>query len=62
LQEQLTKSGELTPELRYSKSAALNESSRVRKVAGDTAAALADAQQSKQIMEELVAGDPGKKS
>jgi hypothetical protein len=62
LQEQLTKSGELTPDLKYSKSAALNESSRVRKIAGDTAAALADAQQSKQIMEELVAGDPGNKS
>jgi tetratricopeptide (TPR) repeat protein len=62
LQEQLTKSGELTPELKYSKSAALNESSRVRKLAGDTTAALADARQSKQIMEDLVAGNPGNKS
>ena len=61
LQEQLTKSGALTPDLKYSKAAALAESSRVRKIAGDTAAALADAQQSKQIISELVASDPGNK-
>ena len=61
LQEQLTKSGGLTPDLKYSKAAALTESSRVRKIAGDTAAALADAQQSKQIMSGLVASDSGNK-
>jgi hypothetical protein len=62
LQEQLTRSGELTPDLKYSKSAALSESSRVHKIIGDTTAALADAEQARQIMTELVASAPAKTS
>jgi tetratricopeptide (TPR) repeat protein len=59
LQEQLIKSGEATPELKSSEAAALNEIATSLRAIGDTAGALAAAEQARQIMADLLAGNPG---
>ena len=59
LQDQLTKSGQVTPDLKHSKASALDETASTLLAIGDTAGALAAAQQAKQIDEELLAADPG---
>jgi len=59
LQEELTKSGELTPDLKQSESAALMETADSLLAIGDTAGAGAVAEQAQQIDTELLAGNPG---
>jgi hypothetical protein len=59
LQEQLTHSGEATPELKRSEAAALDETAASLLAIGDTAGALAATEQARQIMADLVASNPG---
>ncbi len=59
LQDQLTKSGRVTPDLKHSKAAALDETADSLLAIGDTAGALSAAQQARQIDEELLAAEPG---
>jgi eukaryotic-like serine/threonine-protein kinase len=59
LQEQLIKSGQVTPELKSSEAAALNETATSLVAIGDTAGALAAAEQARQIMADLLASNPG---
>jgi tetratricopeptide (TPR) repeat protein len=59
LQDELTKSGPITDDLKHSKAAALDETADSLLAIGDTAGALAAAQQASQIDEELLANDPG---
>jgi tetratricopeptide (TPR) repeat protein len=59
LQEQLIKSGQVTPELKRSEAAALTETVDTLLTIGDTAGALAAAEQARQIIADLVAGHPG---
>ena len=58
LQEQLTKSGEATPDLKRSEGVALIETVDTLLAVGDTTGALAAAQQAKQILMDLLAGSP----
>ena len=59
LQEQLITSGQVTPELRSSQAEALIETNRRRSLAiGDTEGALAAAEQARQILADLLAGNP----
>jgi hypothetical protein len=58
LQEQLIKSGQVTPELKRSEAAALLETSLSLLAIGDTAGALSGAQQAQQILTDLLAGNP----
>jgi tetratricopeptide (TPR) repeat protein len=60
LQEQLIKSGQVTPDLKRSEASALVEIVDTLLAIGDTAGALAAAQQARQILTDLLAGDPGK--
>ena len=62
LQEQLIHSGEATPELKRSEAAALDETATSLLAIGDTAGALAAAEQARQIMADLLAGNPGSTS
>jgi tetratricopeptide (TPR) repeat protein len=59
LQEQLIKSGQVTPELKRSEGAALTETVDTLLTIGDTGGALAAAEQARQIYADLVAGNPG---
>jgi tetratricopeptide (TPR) repeat protein len=59
LQDQLIKSGQVTPELKRSEAAALAETVETLLAVGDTAGALTAAEQSRQIIAELVAGNSG---
>ena len=59
LQDQLIKSGEVTPELKRSEAVTLNETSMSLLAIGDTAGALAAAEQARQIFADLLAGNPG---
>jgi tetratricopeptide (TPR) repeat protein len=59
LQEQLGKSGQVTPALRRSQAEALMETTAVLRAIGDTAGALAAAGQARQILADLLAGEPG---
>ena len=59
LQEQLIKSGEMTPQLKSSEAAALIETATSLLTIGDTAGALAAAEQARQIMMDLLASNPG---
>ena len=58
LQDQLTKSGQVTPDLKRSEASALNEIAQSLLAIGDTAGALAAAEESQQIVTELLAGRP----
>ncbi len=58
LQKQLIQSGQVTADLRRSEAAALLEVTNSLLAIGDTAAALAAAQQAKQILADLLAGNP----
>ena len=58
LQEQLIKSGQVTPVLKRSEAEALFETSASLLAIGDTAGALADAEQARQIMADLLASNP----
>ena len=58
LQEQLIKSGQVTPELKRSEAAALLETATSLLAIADTAGALAAAEQARQIMADLVASNP----
>ena len=58
LQEQLIKSGQATPELRRSEVEALFETATSLLAIGDTAGALAAAEQARQIMADLAASNP----
>ena len=58
LQEQLIKSGQVTPELKDSEAAALLETSLSLLAIGDTAGALSAALQAQQIFTDLLAGNP----
>jgi tetratricopeptide (TPR) repeat protein len=60
LQEQLIRSGQVTPDLKRSEASALLEIVDALLAIGDTARALAAAQQARQISTDLLAGDPGK--
>ena len=59
LQEQLIKSGQVTPELKRSEAEALAETATSLLAIGNTAGALAAAEQARQIMADLVAAEPG---
>jgi tetratricopeptide (TPR) repeat protein len=59
LQKQLIQSGQVTPELKRSEAAALDETAKSLLAIGDTAGALAAAEQARQIMADLLAGNPG---
>ena len=59
LQEQLIKSGQVTPALKRSEAAALDETATSLLAIGDTAGALAAAEQARQIMADLIASNPG---
>ena len=59
LQEQLIKSGQVTPELKRSEAEALIETVGSRLTIGDTEGALAAAGQARQIFTDLLAGNPG---
>ena len=59
LQEQLIKSGQVTPELKSSEAGALDETATSLLAIGDTAGALAAAEQARQIMTDLLASNPG---
>jgi eukaryotic-like serine/threonine-protein kinase len=58
LQEQLIKSGQATPELRFSQAAALEATITALMAIGDTAGALAAADEARQITADLVASNP----
>ncbi len=58
LQDQLTKSGQVTPDILHGKASALDETADTLLAIGDTAGAMAAAQQARQIVEELLAADP----
>jgi hypothetical protein len=58
LQEQLTKSGQVTPDLMRSQVAALDEAAMSLLAIGDTAGALSTAEQARQIAADLFAGQP----
>jgi tetratricopeptide (TPR) repeat protein len=58
LQDQLTKSSQITPDLQHSRASALNETAQSLLVIGDTAGALAAAQEARRINEELLATQP----
>ena len=58
LQGQLIKSGQVTPALRYSQSASLTETAASLLTIGDAGGALSAAEQARQIMADLVAGNP----
>ncbi len=58
LQEQLIKSGQVTPELKHSEDVALTEMADSLLAIGDTAGALSAAQQAQRIDADLVAADP----
>ena len=58
LQDQLLKSGQVTPQLRGSEAAALTETVEALLAIGDTQGALAAAEQARQIMADLVADSP----
>ena len=58
LQDQLTGSGQVTPDLRRSKAAALTEMAELLLAIGDTAGALVAARQARQIDGGLVAANP----
>jgi len=58
LQEQLIKSGEVTPDLKASEAAALTGTADALLAIGDTESALAAAEQARQIMAGLLAGNP----
>ena len=58
LQEQLIKSGQVTPELKRSQAAALVETANSFLAIGDTAGALAAAEQARKIFTDLLAGNP----
>jgi tetratricopeptide (TPR) repeat protein len=60
LQEQLIKSGQVTPELKRSESAALNETVNTLLAIGDTKGALAAAEEALKIDADLLAGNPAK--
>jgi tetratricopeptide (TPR) repeat protein len=59
LQDQLTQSGRVTPELRRSQAAALIEIVTTLLAQGDTKGAFAAADRSRQILQDLLATDPG---
>ena len=59
LQEQLIKSGQVTPDLKRSEAAGLDEVAISLLAIGDTAGALAAAQEARRIDEDLVAANPG---
>ena len=59
LQEQLIKSGQITPKLKRSEASALIETVDTLLTIGDTAGALAAALQARQILTDLLAGNPG---
>jgi hypothetical protein len=59
LQEQLIKSGQVTPELKRSEAYALLETVTSLLAIGDTPGALAAAEQARQIMADLLASNPG---
>jgi tetratricopeptide (TPR) repeat protein len=59
LQEQLIKSGQVTPDLKRSEAEALMETANSRLTIGDTKGALAAAQEARQIFADLLAGNPG---
>ena len=58
LQDQLIKSGQVTPDLQRSEAAALDETADALLAIGDTKGALAAAEQSRQIAADLLAGTP----
>jgi tetratricopeptide (TPR) repeat protein len=58
LQRELTDSGETAPELRYSAAMALDELVLTLSIQGDAAGALAAAVQSRDMLENLLAGNP----
>jgi tetratricopeptide (TPR) repeat protein len=58
LQEQLIKSGQVTPELKRSEAAALDKTVDTLLAIGDTTAALSAAEQARQIDAELLAANP----
>jgi tetratricopeptide (TPR) repeat protein len=58
LQEQLIKSGQVTPDLQHSEAAALDETTVALLSIGDTTGALAAVDQARQIFAELVANSP----
>jgi tetratricopeptide (TPR) repeat protein len=58
LQDQLAKSGQLTPDLQRSQAAALIQTVDALLAIGDTKGALAAAEQARQIYAELLAGNP----
>ena len=58
LQEQLIKSGQVTPDLKRSEAAALDETVDTLLVIGDTKGALAAADQARQILADLLAASP----
>ena len=58
LQDQLIKSGQVTPDLKLSEAAALDETVESLLTIGDTVGALSAAVQARQIMVDLVAGNP----
>ena len=58
LQEQLIKSGQVTPDLKRSEAEALMETVDALLAIGDTAGALAAAEQARQILTDLLAGNP----
>ena len=59
LQDQLINSGEVTPDLKRSQAAALDETSQSLLAIGDAGGAHQAAEQERQIMQGLLAGDPG---
>jgi tetratricopeptide (TPR) repeat protein len=61
LQEQLIKSGELTPDLKLSEAEALEEASISLLTIANTADALSAAEEGRKILADLHASDPGKK-
>jgi tetratricopeptide (TPR) repeat protein len=58
LQDQLTKSGQLTPALKFSEAAALDETVRTLLILGDTKDALATAEQAEKIFADLLTHNP----
>ena len=58
LQEQLTKSNQVTPDLKYSEASALSEMAGSLQAIGDSAGALSAAEEARQIMTTLVAASP----
>jgi tetratricopeptide (TPR) repeat protein len=62
LQEQLVKSGEVTPDLKRSEAVALNETARTLLAIGDTRGALAAAEEARQIASGLAEDSPDGKN